>query len=68
MHMNPMENLFERQRQIEFDSVQDGCVLWALNTKFQQATDTTPYRNLIGIAWRSVADAILATQESLKRA
>src|SRR5438552_12760010 len=66
MQMNPMENLLERQRQIEFDSVRDGCVLWAKNTEFQQATDTTPYRNLIGMAWRSVAEAILVTQESLK--
>ena len=61
-----VENLFERQRQIEFDSVRDGCVLWAKNTEFQQATDTSPYRNLIGMAWRSMAEAILVTQESLK--
>src|ERR1700674_3308719 len=56
----------ERQRQIESDSVRDGCVRWAQNIEYQQATDTKPYRNLITIAWRSLADAIRAEQESLK--
>src|SRR5712691_2644974 len=56
----------ERQRQIESDSVRDGCVRWAQNTEYQQATDTKPYRNLIGVSWRSLADAIRAAQDSLK--
>ena len=59
-------NNMERQRQIESDSVRDGCVRWAQNTEYQQATDTKPYRNLIGISWRSLADAIRAEQETLK--
>ena len=56
----------ERQRQIESDSVRDGCVRWAQDIEYQQATNTKPYRNLIGIAWRSLADAIRAEQEMLK--
>jgi len=59
-------NNIERQRQIESDSVRDGCVRWCQHTEYQQATDTKPYRNLIGIAWRSLADAIRAEQEMLK--
>src|SRR5215467_5913429 len=62
LHMNDRE----RQRQIESDSVRDGCVRWAQNTEYQQATDTKPYRNLIGISWRSLADAIRAEQDILK--
>src|SRR5258708_7152008 len=62
LHMN----LIERQRQIESDSIRDGCVRWCKETEYQQATDTKPYRNLIGIASRSVADAIRAEQDSLK--
>ena len=58
--MNPMERQFERQRQIESDSVRDGCVGWCQNIEFHQATDTQPYRNLIGISWRSLADATRA--------
>src|SRR5216684_7777628 len=64
--MNPMERQLERQRQIESDSVRDGCVRWCQNTEYQEATDTKPYRNLIGMAWRSLADAIRAEQDSLK--
>ena len=64
--MNPMERQLERQRQIESDSVRDGCVRWCQNTEYQEATDTKPYRNLITIAWRSLADAIRAEQDSLK--
>src|SRR5438067_5232781 len=60
-----MDNM-ERQRQIESDSVRDGCVRWCQNIEYQQATDTKPYRNLIGIAWRSLADAIRAEQDRLK--
>src|SRR5690242_3271416 len=60
-----MDNV-ERQRQIESDSVRDGCVRWCQNTKYLEATDTTPYRNLIGVSWRSLADAIRATQDILK--
>ena len=56
----------ERQRQIESDSVRDGCVRWAQTTEYQEATDTKPYRNLIGISWRSLADAIRAEQDILK--
>ena len=56
----------ERQREIESNSVRDGCVRWAQNTEYQQATDTKPYRNLIGISWRSLADAIRAEQDILK--
>src|SRR5499427_2438185 len=62
LHMNNMD----RQRQIESDSVRDGCVRWAQNTEYQQATDTKPYQNLIGISWRSLADAIRAEQDRLK--
>src|ERR1700756_1942148 len=61
-HMNQIE----RQRQIESDSVRDGCVRWCQNTEFQEATDTRPYRNLLGMALRSLADAIRAEQEILK--
>ena len=59
-------NNIERQRQIESDSVRDGCVRWCQHTEYQQATDTKPYRNLIRISWRSLADAIRAAQDSLK--
>src|SRR5207244_13121236 len=59
-------NNTERQRQIESDSVRDGCVRWCQNTEYQQATDTKPYRNLIRISWRSLADAIRAAQDILK--
>src|SRR5437868_12478603 len=62
LHMDKIE----RQRQIESDSVRDGCVRWCQNVDYQQATDTKPYRNLIGISLRSLADAIHAEQESLK--
>src|SRR6201993_3978088 len=58
----------ERQRQIESDSVRDGCVRWCQNTEYQEATDTKPYRNLIGISVRALADAIRAEQDSLKTA
>lgn len=64
--MNSMERLYERQRQIESDSVRDGCVRWCQDTEYQQATDTGPYRNLIGISLRSLADAIRAAQDNLK--
>src|SRR6267378_5231281 len=64
--MNHIERQLERQRQIESDSVREGCVRWCQNTEYQQATDTKPYRNLIGMAWRSLADAIRAAQDSLK--
>jgi hypothetical protein len=56
----------ERQRQIESDSVRDGCVRWCQNTEYLEATDTKPYRNLIGVSWRSLADGIRAEQDSLK--
>src|ERR1051326_5940482 len=56
----------ERQRQIESDSVRDGCVRWCQNTEYQEAADTKPYRNLIGISLRSLADAIRAEREILK--
>jgi hypothetical protein len=59
-------NNFERQRQIESDSVRDGCVRWAQNAEYQQATDTKPYRNLIGISWSLLAAAIRAEQDILK--
>ena len=55
-----------RQRQIESDSVRDGCVRWCQNTEYLEAADTKPYRNLIGISVRSLADAIRAEQDSLK--
>src|SRR6266851_4313354 len=61
-----MERQLERQRQIESDSVRDGCVRWCQDAEYQQATDTKPYRNLIRISWRSLADAIRAAQDSLK--
>src|ERR1051326_8354069 len=60
-----MDNI-ERQRQIESDSVREGCVRWCQDIEYQQATDTRPYRNLIGISWRSLADAIRAEQDILK--
>ncbi len=56
----------ERQREIESNSVRDGCVRWCQNTEYQQATDTKPYRNLIEISLRSLADAIRAEQDILK--
>ena len=56
----------ERQRQIEQDSVRDGCVRWCRNTEFQEATDTMPYRNLLATVLMSLADAIRAEQEILK--
>jgi hypothetical protein len=56
----------ERQRQIESDSVRDGCVRWCQNTDYRDATDTRPYRNLMGISLRSLADAIRSAQDSLK--
>ena len=34
--------------------------------EYQEATDTKPYRNLLGMALRSLAEAILAEQEVLK--
>jgi hypothetical protein len=30
----------KRQRQIESDSVRDGCVRWCQNTEYLEATDT----------------------------
>ena len=60
-HMSKME----RQRQIEQDSIRDGCVRWCQNTEYQQATDTRPYRNLLGISFMSLAAAIRAEQDSL---
>src|ERR1700674_4197951 len=56
----------ERQRQIESDSVRDGCVRWAQNIEYQQATNTKPSRNLKGIGARSLGDPIRAEQEMLK--
>jgi len=56
----------ERQRQIEQDSVRRGCLRWSQNIDYQQATDTKPYRNLIGITLRALADAIRAAQDSLR--
>jgi len=56
----------ERQRQIESDSVRDGCVRWCQNTEYLEAADTKPYRNLIGISVRALADAIRAEQDILK--
>jgi hypothetical protein len=55
-----------RQRQIESDSVRDGCVRWCQNTEYLEAADTKPYRKLIGISLGSLADAIRAEQDSLK--
>jgi DNA-directed RNA polymerase len=55
----------ERQREIEQNSVRDGCVRWCQQTEYQQATDTRPYRNLLGISFMSLADAIRAEQDSL---
>jgi DNA-directed RNA polymerase len=59
-------DLIERQRQIESDSVRDGCVRWAQNAEYQQASDIKPYRNLIGMSWRALAGAIRAEQDILK--
>src|SRR5271167_3636819 len=56
----------ERQREIESDSVRDGCVRWCQNTEYLEAADTKPYRNLVGVLWRSLADAIRAEQDILK--
>jgi hypothetical protein len=55
----------DRQRQIESDSVRDGCVRWCQNTEYLEAADTKPYRNLVGISWRSLANAIRAEQDIL---
>ena len=59
-------NKIDRQRQIESDAVCDGCVRWCQNAEYQEATDTKPYRNLIGISPRSLANAIRAAKDSLK--
>ena len=56
----------ERQRQIESDSVRDGCVRWCQSTEYLEAAGTKPYRNLVGISWRSLANAIRAEQDILK--
>src|SRR5579883_3314481 len=58
----------EQQRQIEQDSVRDGCVRWCQNIDYQEASDTKPYRNLIGISFNALVDAIRAEQENLKTA
>src|SRR5215471_2004853 len=60
-----MDNI-ERQRQIESDSVRDGCVRWCQNTEYLEVADTKPFRNLIRISWRSLANTIRAEQDSLK--
>src|SRR2546425_2539446 len=60
-----MDNM-ERQRQIESDSVRDGCIRWCQNTESLEAADTKPYRKLIGISLKSLADAIRAEQDILK--
>src|SRR5215471_16768830 len=65
-HCEAAMSKIERQRQIESDSVRDGCVRWCQNTEYLEATDTKPYRNLIGISVMSLADAIRAAQETLK--
>ena len=56
----------ERQRQIETDSVRAGCERWCQNTEYLEAADTKPYRKLIGISLRSLADEIRAEQDILK--
>jgi hypothetical protein len=56
----------ERQREIESNSVRDGCVRWAQNTEYVEATNTRPYRNLLALSLSSLADAIRAEQDSLK--
>src|SRR5438445_980799 len=56
----------ERQRQIESDSVRDGCVRWCQNTEYLEAADNKPYRKLLGISLGSLADAIRAEQDILK--
>ncbi len=59
-------NKIERQKQIESDAVRDGCVRWCQNTEYQQAADTKPYRDLIGVSLNSLARPILAEQDILK--
>ena len=59
MHLTNLE----RQRQIESDSVRDGCVRWCQNTEYLEAADTKPFRKLTGISLRSLADAIRAEQD-----
>ena len=60
VHMNNIE----RQRQIELDSVRDGCVRWCQNIEYQEATDTKPYRNLVAVGCRDVqGDAEIAQGE-----
>jgi hypothetical protein len=54
----------ERQRQIESDSVRDGCVRWAQNTEYHQATDTKPYRNLIGCRIRPKPETSIFSRSS----
>ena len=60
-----IENI-ERQRQIESDSVRDGCIRWCQYAEYLEAADKKPYRNLIGISFMALADAIRAAQDSLK--
>src|SRR5438874_6651074 len=62
LHMSKIE----RQRQIESDSVRDGCVRWCQNTEYLEAADTKPFRKLTGISLRSLADAIRAEHDILK--
>jgi hypothetical protein len=59
-------NDIERQKQRETDMTRDGAVRWCQNTQYQQATDTRPYQDLMGIALSSLADAIRAEQDALK--
>ena len=56
----------ERQREIESNSVPTAAFDGLKNPEYQQATDTKPYRNLIGISLRSLADAVRAEQDILK--
>jgi DNA-directed RNA polymerase len=63
--MSQRESQLERQRQIESDSVRDGCIKWAQYADFVDATDTKLYQHLIAISWKSLADAIRAEQDRL---
>ena len=63
--MDLSESRLDRQRQIESDSVRDGCIKWAQYADFVDATDTKPYKRLLAICWKSIADAIRAEQDRL---
>src|ERR1051326_7992179 len=58
----------DRQKQIETDSVRDGILRYCQRREYTRATDSKPVGNLVGVALKPLADAILAEQLALKSA